>query len=121
MLSTTTVYACAACGSEKLRLNGRTVGGRQRAKCRGCGRTRVLVPKPAAYSAEDRAQVLRAYQDRMSTRAIQRTFGVCYQTLMRWVGEKSRRPAGPGGHLVGERKGRRVGVGRDVGLRASQG
>jgi hypothetical protein len=24
----------------------------------------------------------------MSTRGIRRTFGVCYQTLMKWVGEK---------------------------------
>ena len=71
----------------------------------GVQETLVLVPTPTSYPAEERARVLRAHQDWMSTRAIQRTFGVCYQTLMRWVGEKSRRPAGSGGHAAAGAKG----------------
>ena len=35
-----------------------------------------------------------AYQDRMSLRGIKRTFGVCYQTVMVWLGKKAESPAG---------------------------
>ena len=120
MLTDTLVHRGRACGSQRLRKNGCNRRGAQRAQCLECRKTLVLVPASRAYPAEERARVRRAYQERMSTRAIKRTFGVCYQTLMRWVGEKSRGPARPGGHAAGEPKGRRAGVGRNVGLRAAQ-
>ena len=62
----------------------------QRAKCLECERTFILEPAGLRYVQGFKDRVLAAYQDRMSTRGIRRTFGVCYQTLMRWVGEKSR-------------------------------
>ena len=90
MLLTTVVPACRHCGSERLKKNGHTVRGAQRAKCLECGRTFTLSPKGPRYSEETKAQVLAAYQNRMGTRGIRRTFGVCYQTLMKWVEEKNR-------------------------------
>ena len=43
----------------------------------------------ARYDQRFKDQVVSAYQDRMSIRGISRTFGVCYQTVMRWVGKKA--------------------------------
>ena len=48
-----------------------------------------MEPAGPRYGPKVKAQVLAAYQDRMSTRGITRTFGVCYNTLMRWVGQKN--------------------------------
>ena len=98
MLATTVVHTCRHCGSEKIRKNGHTVGGAQRAKCLECQRTLVLVPKGPRYDQKFKEQVLGAYQDRMSLRGIQRTFGVCYQTVMAWLGEKNRGAARLRGH-----------------------
>ena len=89
MLSTTVVHVCLRCGSEKIRKNGHADNGAQRAKCLDCERTFILEPVGPRYGQQVKAQVLAAYQDRMSTRGITRTFGVCYNTLMRWVGEKN--------------------------------
>ena len=89
MLSTTIVHVCARCGSECIRKNGHAINGAQRAKCLDCERTFILQPKGARYDEPFKTQVLAAYQDRMSIRGIQRTFGVCYKTIMRWLGEKS--------------------------------
>ena len=80
------------------RKNGHTVGGAQRAKCLECQRTLVLAPRGPRYSAGFKEQVLAAYQDRMSIRGIKRTFGVCYQTVMVWLGEKNRASARLRGH-----------------------
>ena len=108
MLSTTLVHRCRHCGSECLRKNGHAINGAQRAKCLECGRTFILEPRGPRYGEQVKAQVLAAYQDRMSTRGIRRTFGVCYQTLMKWVGEKNQEPAGLRGHAPAQPGGRRA-------------
>ncbi len=89
MLSTTLVYACPPCGGERSQKNAHTNHGAQRAKCVDCQRTFTLAPKGPRYSPEFKDQVLAAYQDRMSLRGIKRTFGVCSQTVMAWLGQKS--------------------------------
>lgn len=90
MLSTTIVHVCARCGSEKIRKNGHAENGDQRAKYLAGGRTFVLQPQGERYDQKFKDQVVAAYQDRISIRGITRTFGVCYKTVSRWVGEKSR-------------------------------
>ena len=100
MLSTTIIHACPHCGSEHLQKNGHANNGAQRARCVECARTFILSPQGPRYDQSFKDQVVAAYQDRMSTRGIQRTFGVCYQTLMRWVGEKNRGAAGLRGHAL---------------------
>ena len=105
MLSTTIIHACARCGSERIRKNGHPVGGAQRAKCLECARTFILVPKGPRYSPGFKGQVVRAYQDRISIQGIKRTFGICYQTVMAWVGEKNGGSAGTGGHAFAASKG----------------
>ena len=105
MLSTTIVHVCSRCGSERIRKNGHTVGGAQRAKCLECERTLVLVSKGPRYIPAFKEQVLAAYQDRLSLRGIQRTFGVCYQTVMAWLGEKSGDFSRLRGHAAAKPKG----------------
>ena len=77
MLSTVIVHVCRRCGSDSIRKNGHAENGDQRAKCLDCGRTFVLQPKGAL-----RREV-------QGIRGITRTSGVCYQTVLRWVGEKA--------------------------------
>ena len=104
MLSTTVVHRCRHCGSERLRKNGHANNGAQRARCLECGRTFHLEPKGPRYDQKFKTQVLAAYQDRMSIRGITRTFGVCYQTVMAWVGEKSGGAPGVRGHALAQSK-----------------
>ena len=113
MLTTTltTVHRCRHCGSERLKKNGHNASGSQRARCRECGRTFVLEPKPPPYSEEDRERVVRAATcERLSTRAIRRTFGPCYQTLRSWVEKKSGGAPGARRHAAAGPKGRRARV-----------
>ena len=100
MLSTTIVHVCLRCRSDKIRKNGHADNGGQRAKCLECGSTFILQPKGARYAQKFKDQVTAAYQDRMSIRGITRTFGVCYKTVIRWVGEKSGKPACLRGHAA---------------------
>ena len=108
MLSKTVVHVCRHCGSERLRKNGHANNGAQRARCLECGRTFILEPKGPRYDQAFKDQVLAAHQDRTSLRGIKRTFGVCYQTVMVWVGEKSGRSPGFGGHAPARPKRRRA-------------
>ena len=98
--SFTSVHAVAASASAK---NGHADNGAQRAKCLECGRTFILQPKGARYDQKFKDQVVAAYQDRMSIRGITRTFGVCYQTVLRWVGEKNGGSACLRGHAAAQR------------------
>ena len=111
MLSTTVTHVCARCGSERIRKNGHANNGAQRAKCLECERTFILEPKGPPYDDAFKEQVVRAYQDRMSIRGITRTFGVCYNTIVGWAGEKNRGLARAGGHPAAQPKGRRAGGG----------
>ena len=105
MLFTTIVHVCLRCGSDSIRKNGHADNGAQRAKCLECGRTFILQPQGARYDQKFKDQVTSAYLDRLSIRGITRTFGVCYKTVMRWVGEKNGEPACLRGHPFAERKG----------------
>ena len=105
MLSTTIVHVCLRCGSEHIRKNGHADNGAQRAKCLECGRTFILQPKGARYDQKFKDQVTSAYLDRMSIRGITRTFGVCYKTVLRWLGGKNGGSARLCGHPFAERKG----------------
>ena len=108
MLSTTIVHVCLRCSSEKIRKNGHADNGAQRAKCLECGSTFILQPKGARYDQKFKDQVVAAYQDRMSIRGITRTFGVCYKTVLRWVGEKSGATARLRGHAFAGTQRRRA-------------
>ena len=103
MLSTTVIHVCPHCQGERLYKNGRTVRGAQRAKCKDCQRTFTLSPKGPRHSSTLKDQVIAAYQDRMSLRGIHRTFGICYMTGMKWLGQKSGKSPGVRRHTPAQR------------------
>lgn len=58
--STTVVYGCSHCDSERLHKNGHTEHGAQRAKCLDCWRTFTLSPKGPRYDQKFKAQMVAA-------------------------------------------------------------
>jgi transposase-like protein len=68
--------------------------GKQRYHCKSCGLRSRQDWKGNAYSEEFKAQVLAAYNERMSLRGIERVFGVSRETVALWV--KKRCPDAPG-------------------------
>lgn len=68
--------------------NGATRDGRQRFRCRDCGRRSTAEARPNGYTAEQREMILRAYQERSSLRGLTRTFGVSRTTVLSWLQKK---------------------------------
>ena len=68
--------------------NGATPDGRQRFRCRDCGRRSTATPRLNGYSEEQRELILRAYQERSSLRGLSRTFGVSRNTVISWLKKK---------------------------------
>ena len=104
LLSTTVVPRCPRCQGERRYKNDHPVRGAQRAKGKDGRRTFTLAPKGPRHRATLKEQVLSAYQDRLGLRGIQRTFGVCYLTVRKWLGEKSGSPARLRGHAAARSK-----------------
>ena len=84
MIQETITYTCHACDSINIIRNGTNKCGNQQYHCKDCGVFRVLSPKRPPSTAE-RETVLRAYQERMSLRGVERIFGFCRQTVMAWL------------------------------------
>lgn len=84
MMQATTTYSCRRCGSVNINKNGTNKCGNAQYQCKDCGAYLVLTPK-GGYSAEQKAQVLAGYQERMSLRGAQRVFQVWWQTIMKWL------------------------------------
>jgi len=77
---------CPSCHSTARQVkNGRTVSGRQRYWCRGCGRKYTPAAKALGYPLALRAQAARMYVDGCSLRWIARHLGVVHQTVANWV------------------------------------
>ena len=79
---------CPYCQSEQLVKYGMTPNGKQRHRCRTCGRQHRENPGSNAYSDAEREIVLRAYQERSSLRGLSRTFGVLRNTVNAWLKKK---------------------------------
>jgi transposase-like protein len=80
---------CTHCSSEQLIRDGYAPKGKQRYRCRGCGQRSREQPH-MGYSEEFKAQIIAAYNERMSLRGIERTFGVSRHTVTAWL---KKRPA----------------------------
>ncbi len=81
----TLTVKCAHCGSECLVRNGLTANGKQGYKCKSCGRQSRAGAQYERYSAAQKEQILRAYNERPSMRGITRVFGVSRPTLIDWL------------------------------------
>ncbi len=80
---------CVHCGSKCVIKSGRTRNDKQRFKCQECKRTFRDNPQPQGYSAERKAEILRAYHERSSLRGLTRVFGVSRQTVTFWLKKSS--------------------------------
>lgn len=84
MIQETITFTCRSCGSANIIKNGTNKCGNPQYHCKDCGVYRVLTPQ-VRHSATTHQQVLRAAQERVSLRGIERIFGVCRQTVARWI------------------------------------
>ncbi len=88
MIVETNTCHCRCCQSEQIIKNGKNAFGNQQYPCKACGASRVLDPK-VAYTEQQQAVILNAYQERFSMRGIERTFGVSRHTHHQSVKEKT--------------------------------
>jgi len=88
MICTVIVHRCPKCGSLKLVCNGKDYKGAQKYHCHTCNAYGTLNARPR-YTAGQREQILRAYQERASMRGIERVFNLARQTLARWIKQKA--------------------------------
>ena len=86
------VLRCAHCQSTDIVKNGHAPNGKQKYRCRACGRQSRDNPTPHITPVERREEILRAYQERSSLRGVARTFKVSRSTVTTWL-KKSRRPS----------------------------
>ena len=84
----TKVISCYHCQGTQLVKHGRTRNGKQRYKCKDCGRSSREQPQPPGYTEQQREQILRAYEERSSLRGLTRTFGVARNTVSTWLKKK---------------------------------
>ena len=82
-------YECRKCGSKKLVKNGKTPAGRQKFHCKSCDFYSTLEPFEG-YWEERKEEILRAYEERSSSRGIRRTFGISRTTLFSWIKKKEK-------------------------------
>ena len=75
---------CTKCGSDVIRKNGLTIGGKQKYHCKACNSYGSVDPQ-RGYSKEQRELVINAYTERSSLRGLERVFGISRQTIATWV------------------------------------
>jgi transposase-like protein len=76
---------CRYCNSTNTIRHGYTAKGKQRYRCRDCGRCFVQAPGSTAYDPTRKEEILRAYHERTSLRGISRIFGVSRNTVTHWL------------------------------------
>ncbi|MBX2892459.1 MAG: IS1 family transposase [Saprospiraceae bacterium] len=80
------VKCCHKCGSEHIVKNGSNASGNPKYKCKACGFGGVF--QTLRKSEEFKEMVVRAAQERSSSRGLARTFGISHQTALRWIKKK---------------------------------
>jgi insertion element IS1 protein InsB len=88
MIQETTTFTCTRCGSINIVRNGKNKCGNPQYHCKECGAYRVLKPK-TKYPAQRKQTILRACQERISLRGLERVFGVHRQTVLRWIDQQA--------------------------------
>ena len=79
---------CQYCGSPDIIKNGHAPNGKQKYRCRVCGRQSRENPTPHVTSQARREEILRASQERSSMRGLARTFKVSRNTISAWIKKK---------------------------------
>jgi len=73
-------------GSDQIIKNGSNGVGNPKYKCKACGFGGVFQSRRP--SAEFKETVVRAAQERSSSRGLSRTFGISHQTALNWIKKK---------------------------------
>ncbi len=76
---------CYHCSGEHIVKNGVAPNGKQKYRCKDCGKQSREQPSPNGYPEERKEEILRAYEERSSLRGLSRTFGVARNTVSRWL------------------------------------
>lgn len=82
---------CCHCDSEHIKKNGFAPNGKQKYRCKDCGKASRENPSPKGYPAIRKEEILKAYEERSSLRGLSRTFGVSRTTVTKWL-KKSQNP-----------------------------
>lgn len=77
---------CPDCNSEKIWKNGYHRG-KQRFKCKECGRQFIEFYKPLGYDRSIKEKCLEMYVNGSGFRSIERVMGVHHTTVINWVKE----------------------------------
>ena len=93
----TKLIRCCYCNGEHIKKNGFAPNGKQKYRCKGCGKASRENPSLKGYSETRREEILRAYEERSSLRGLSRTFGVSRNTVTKWL-KKSQDAAAPEQH-----------------------
>ena len=93
----THLLRCPTCASEEVIRHGRAANGKQRYRCKRCGRTFRENPGSAAYAPKKKQEILAAYRERTSLRGLTRIFGVSRTTVTAWLKEAAEALPPPGG------------------------
>jgi transposase-like protein len=84
-MSITITLTCPHCQSDNLFKYGFAPDGRQRYRCKDCGKQHRENQRTNAYDDQEKQTILNAYQERSSLRGLTRTFGVSRQTVTTWI------------------------------------
>lgn len=88
MIKVVKKYSCTKCGSDEIRKNGLTIGGKQKYHCKACNSYGSVDPQKG-YGEEQRELVINAYTERSSLRGLERVFKISRQTIATWVKKSS--------------------------------
>ena len=76
-------FKCRKCQSMNVVKNGSNSVGNPKFKCKDCGFVGVI--KTLRKSDEVKEQLIKAAQERVSSRGLGRMFGVSHETALRWI------------------------------------
>jgi len=76
---------CKHCGSKSAVKNGKTKNGKQRYKCKDCGKVFRPGDERVKYSFEQKLRVLKWYLDGAGIRSISRNEGVSTPLIIKWL------------------------------------
>ena len=77
---------CRQCNSEELVRNGSNGSGNPKYKCKECGYSGAI--KPKRWDDSFKEQVVKAYQEKSSSRGVGRIFGISHNTVLKWAKKK---------------------------------
>ena len=77
------ISKCKKCDSSAIVKNGCNASGNPRYLCKTCGFSGVIKSRHYQESMHD--LVVRASQERCSSRGLARIFGISHQTALRWI------------------------------------